>query len=260
MNKTIDIIKNRCSLRKYDSKMIKDEDLDCIIASALRAPTAGNMMHYSIIVIKEEKMKERLSVTCDNQPFIKEAPVLLVFLADYQKWFDYYRINDVIGFCEKNGEVFHGPTEANLFLAIEDALLAAQNAVIAAESLGIGSCYIGDIMENYEVHKELLNLPRYAFPVALLCLGYYSENYKKTIRKRFPKEFVVFNETYQYLNDDKIKEMYADFDSRFTIDNNYGAKNYAQYHYTVKTNASFTQEMARSIKEVLKIWNGSTDF
>ena len=56
-------------------------------------------------------------------------------------------------------------------LACCDALIAAQTTVLAAESLGIGSCYIGDIMENYEIHRDLLQLPKYVFPIALLCLG-----------------------------------------------------------------------------------------
>ena len=64
------------------------------------------------------------------------------------------------------------PQEGDLFLACNDALIAAQTAVVAAESLGIGSCYIGDIMENYEAHRDLFGLPQYVFPICLLCFGY----------------------------------------------------------------------------------------
>ncbi len=256
MNEIIDVLNNRCSLRKYAKEMISDKHLDLILDMAIKAPTAGNMMPYSIIVIKDDEMKETLSQTCDNQPFIKSAPVCLVFVADYQKWFDYYRINDVEKFCKKTGRTYQGPSESSFILALEDALIASVNAVTAAESLGIGSCYIGDIMEQYEIHKELLNIPRYAYPVAMLCLGYYPKDYKKKFRTRFDKKYVVFNEKYNILDEKRIKDMYKHLDNRFSENNPFEAKNYAQLHYAVKTNSSFADEMNRSIKEVLKVWNG----
>ncbi len=255
MNETVELLKNRCSLRKYADKEISREHLDIILEMAMRAPTAGNMMPYSIIVVKDELMKDKLSRTCDNQPFIRNASVLLIFVADYQKWYDYYQINDVKKFCYENGRSFAGPSSAQLFLALEDALIASENAVIASESLGIGSCYIGDIMENYETHKELLNLPKYAFPVAMLCLGYYPEGYKKTKRDRFDEKYIVFSERYQKLNNEEIITMFADLDKRFPEKNSYNAKNFAQLHYAYKTNSDFSNEMERSINEVLKVWN-----
>ena len=256
MNQTIETLLYRASLRKYNDKPISQEDLDIILESAMRAPTAGNMMPYSIIVIRDEKMKETLSHTCDEQPFIKNASVLLVFVADYQKWFDYYRINDVEKFCEANNREYQGPNESSLFLALQDALIACQNAVIAGESLGIGSCYIGDIMENFETHQSLLHLPKYAFPCAMLTLGYYPLGYHKTLRNRFDRKYVVFNELYQKLSDDEIKDMYQHLDKNFSKENNFNASNYAQFHYARKTNSDFSKEMTRSIKETLNIWNG----
>jgi cell division protein FtsI/penicillin-binding protein 2 len=95
LNSVIDLLKNRVSLRKYDSREISKEHLDLILESAMRAPTAGNLMLYSIIVIKDKKKKEILAKTCDNQPFIASAPVVLIFAADYQKTFDYYKLNGV---------------------------------------------------------------------------------------------------------------------------------------------------------------------
>ncbi|SCZ02101.1 nitroreductase family protein [Alkaliphilus peptidifermentans] len=256
MNKTIETLLSRTSLRKYASKPINQEHLDIIIQAAMRAPTAGNMMPYSIIVIRDQEKKESLSHTCDEQPFIAKSPVVLIFIADYQKWVDYYRINNVETFCLENKSDFNRPSEASLFLATQDALIAAQNAVIAAESLGIGTCYIGDIMEHYEKHKELLNLPEFAFPVGMLCLGYYPEGYQQVPKKRFDKEYIVFNEEYKRLDDEDIKSMFKHLEGRFTYENKFNAKNFAQMHYSYKTNADFSKEMARSIGEALKIWNG----
>jgi nitroreductase len=155
MNETIKLIKKRTSLRKYAPEPISKEHLDIILESAMRAPTAGNMMCYSIIVVEDRAKKEILSHSCDEQPFIAKAPVVLIFTADYQKWYDFYRVNEVDKYCMENGMDLFKPSEASLLLAMEDALIAAQNAVVAAESLGIGSCYIGDIMEQYEKHREL---------------------------------------------------------------------------------------------------------
>lgn len=256
MNETIELIKKRASLRRYSPEPISKEHLDIILESAMRAPTAGNMMCYSIIVVEDQAKKEILSHTCDNQPFIAKAPLVLIFAADYQKWFDFYRINKVDDYCAENDMDFYKPSEASLLLAMEDALIASENAVIAAESLGIGSCYIGDIMEHYEKHKELLNLPDFVFPAAMLCFGYCPEGFNQPPRERFDKKYVVFKDEYKKLTDEEIKEMYKHLGARFSPENKYNAKNYAQMHYAFKTGADFSKEMARSIREVLKVWNG----
>lgn len=256
MNSTIDIIKKRTSLRRYADRPISKEHLDMIIESAMRAPTAGNMMLYSIIIVDDQAKKETLSRTCDNQPFIAKAPLVMVFVADYQKWFDYYQISGVGDYCREKNMEFEGANVNDFMLACCDALIAAQNAVIAAESLGIGSCYIGDIMENYETHKKLLNLPDWAFPVAMLCFGYYPEGYAKTRRNRFDEKYIVFNNEYKRLNEQELKDMYKVFEERFSTCNKFGAENMGQMYYAMKTGAGFSKEMLRSIKEALKVWDG----
>jgi len=256
MNETLELLNARTSLRKYGDKTINSEDLQYILEGAMRAPTAGNMMTYSIIVIQDKEKKEILSKSCDNQPFIAKAPLVLIFVADYQKWFEYYRINGVKEYCQKNDLEFLAPSEASLFLAIEDALIAAQNAVVAAEAIGVGSCYIGDIMEQYEFHKDFLKLPEFAFPAAMLCLGYYPEDYNIKPRDRFLQKYVVFEEEYKMLSTEEIKDMHKTLNTRYVEGNKFNAENYAQMHYAFKTGADFSVEMARSIKEVLKIWNG----
>lgn len=255
MTSVIEVLKNRVSLRNYDKKPISDEHLSIILNSAMRAPTAGNMMLYSIIQVEDQHKKELLSITCDNQPFIANAPLVLVFVADYQKWYDYYAFNNVKNYCIENQILFTRPSEGSLFLASSDALIAAQNAVIAAESLGIGSCYIGDIIENYEEHKKTLNLPDYVFPVAMLCLGYYPESYERKLKDRFDEKYVVFKNEYRRLSEEEIKTMYKNLDSRFVENNKFNAKNYAQMHFAFKTGAPFSREMARSVREYLKSWN-----
>lgn len=243
MNKVIETINQRMSLRKYEEKNISKEHLDIILNSAIKAPTAGNMMMYSILKIEDSKTKERLSITCDNQPFIKNAPVVLIFLADLQKWYDYYK---VCGIEPKS------PGMNDFMLGVNDAIIACQNAVLAAESLGIGSCYIGDIMENYEIHKELLNLPDYTFPAAMITLGYYPENMKRTYRDRFDSKYVVFEESYKNLSEDELKDMFSNKEANMPKTNPFNAKNYGELIYNRKTNAEFSREMDRSIREAIK--------
>jgi len=257
MNSTIEVIRNRVSLRKYDNRPISKEDMDIIIESAMRAPTAGNMMLYSIIEVKDQETKNTLSKTCDNQPFIANAPVVLIFLADMQRWFDFYGYSGVAEYCRENHLEYRGPEESDLLLASNDAIIAAQNTVIAAESLGIGSCYIGDIMENYEVHKEMFDLPDLVFPIAMLCYGYYPEEIQRIPRSRFDKKHIVFEEKYRRLENGDFAEMFEEREKGISVDNKLGAKNFGQFMYGRKTGADFSKEMARSVKEALKNWKGN---
>lgn len=256
MNQAINVIRNRSSLRGYKDEEISKEHLDIILESAMRAPTAGNMMLYSVIVVNNQELKEKLALSCDNQPFIAKAPVLLIFLADYNKWYKYYEQNNINEFLESKGEHIEAPSEANLLLATEDAVIAAQNAVIAAESLGIGSCYIGDIIENIEYHRELLKLPKYVMPIVMLTLGYYPENCEIKLKERFKRDYVIFDEEYKELSEEEITDMFSERDKLYFKENKYGADNYAQMHYSFKTKSGFSKEMERSVKIALEEWNG----
>ena len=109
MNDTINIINNRMSLRKYSKNSITDEELNIILNSAMRAPTVGNMMLYSILVIKDKETMKKLSKTCDNQPFIENSDVILIFLGDLSRWQDYYNLCDVKEFCKDIGRKFRKP-------------------------------------------------------------------------------------------------------------------------------------------------------
>lgn len=258
MNTTLDLLNNRMSLRKYADRPVSEKDLDLILEGAMRAPTAGNMMLYSIIVVKDEEKRKRLSETCDNQPFIAKSPVSLVFLADMQRTYDYFTYCDVKEFCQKNDREYREPALASLFLSISDALISAQNAVIAAESLGIGSCYIGDIMENYEEHKKLLNLPDKVFPIGMLSLGYYPEGYNRIITPRFDKQYIVFDEEYRHLEDCDFREMYKERELKVSSKNVYGAENFGQLLYSRKFGSEFFEEMERSVNVILKHWKGTT--
>ncbi len=255
-NEVLDVIDKRISLRAYSDQPINCEEENAIVNAAMRAPTAGNQMLYSMIIIRDPKKKALLAELCDHQAFAAKAPLMIVFVADFQKWVDYYEKNDVKGFCEGKDYQFEAPQESDLFLAIEDTMIAAQNSVIAAESMDIGSCYIGDIMENGEQIKECLSLPQYTMPIGMVVYGHYPENFPRLPKERFEKKFVVFEDTYQRLSGEDIDAMFQAEDRRYRSDNAVGAKNYAQMFYARKTGAKFCKEMARSARFWLKQWDG----
>ncbi|MEG1254317.1 nitroreductase family protein [Clostridium sp.] len=254
MNETIDLINNRVSLRKYADRDIEKEHLDAIINSAMRAPTAGNVMMYSMIVVKDDEKKKKLAKTCDNQPFIATAPVIIVFVADAHRLNKYFEVSGVKGCCDKKNQKVKTPDLSQLFLAAGDAFIAAQNAVVAAESLGVGSCYIGDIVENYETHREMFNLPNWATPVAMLCLGYYPEDYPRVIKSRFDRKYIVFDEEYKDISDDSFEHMYKEFEGKLPKPNRYDAENFGQYIYSRKFGSEFMNEMNRSLKVAVDHW------
>ena len=246
MNETISIINNRVSLRRYAPQNIKPEHEDQIISAARRAPTAGNLMLYSIINVRDIKLKQELVKTCDNHQFIAKAPLVLLFLADLQKWWDFFDASDVHEYCQNNHLEYITPKQSALFMACCDALIAAQNSVITAESLGIGSCYVGDIMGYCERHREMFKLPRWAFPVTLLCFGYYPNNFNRKLSRRYNKEFFLFEDEYKRLSGN-------DFEKHATMKGE-KAKNLGQAKYLSYFFSDPRKEEIRSVAKYLKDW------
>ena len=239
MTTVIEMLNQRKSVRAYEDRPISEEDKKHILNAALQAPTAGNMTLYTILDITDPAMKQRLSVTCDNQPFIADAKMVLIFCADCKKWYDAFRFAG----CEPRL-----PGVGDLALAISDATIAAQNAVVAAESLGIGSCYIGDIMENCEAHRELLHLPRYVFPCCMLVFGYPTEQQKnRTKPQRSPMDSIVHENVYHEMDGAELESL---LDIRVAAGNTY--ENWIHAFCKRKYNSEFSREMSRSVSEYLK--------
>lgn len=170
MNPIIQSLFDRKSCRIFKDKEISQEKRKLILEACMQAPSAGNQQMYTIIDVQDKKLQETLSKTCDNQSFINQAKMVLIFCVDFQKWYDLFNYEN----CSPRK-----PGVGDLLLATTDATIAAQNAVVAAESLGIGSCYIGDILEQHDLHRESLNLSEYVVPVCMLVLGYPAEDHFK---------------------------------------------------------------------------------
>ncbi len=238
MNEVIRSLYDRKSVRVFTEQIITEDQKREILMAAMEAPTAGNQQLYTILDITDEELKQQMSVTCDNQPFIAKAPMVLVFCADFQKWYDVFAAG---------GAQPRKPGVGDLMLAVSDTCIAAQNAVTAAWSLGIGSCYIGDVMENCEKHREMLNLPEYVFPAAMLVFGFPTEQQKNRKKpQRCKLEDIVQTNVYHRRSKEELQVMFSneypngDFES------------WCQRFCNRKYNSEFSREMTRSVEEYLK--------
>ncbi len=261
MNSTFTLIHNRRSVRKYTGTPISPQEKEAIIQAAMRAPTAGNLMLYSIIEVEDQALKDRLAVTCDAQPFIASAPYVLLFLADYQRWVDIFDWSGAPETCLEKGLQPRPPQEGDLLLACCDALIAAQTAVIAAESMGIGSCYIGDILEQCEEHREMFNLPRYTFPITLLCFGRPPiEHNTPSLLKRFDRDFIVHRDRYTSVPGSDFPAMLSHASGQYPgVRADDQAKQAAIGIYCRKFVSDFSVEMTRSVRKWMAIWRGEVD-
>ena len=252
MNPTLELIEARRSTRAYDPAPPADDEKAAVLHAAMRAPTAGNQMLYSILEIADQALKDRLAVLCDHQPFIARAPWVLVFLADWQKWMDLFGVAGVDALPGVPQGVT--PGLGDFLMACSDALIAAQTAVLAAESLGIGSCYIGDVLENGEAVAELLRLPRYAVPVAMLCFGRPKAPGRPTPHY---EKHMVQRDAYRRLDEVALREISDELD-RLHAPRGYreGIANTAQDVYERKFTAEFSVEMNRSAAWWLRRWTG----
>ena len=238
MNEMIKQLNQRKSVRVFEDRPIPAEAKAAILEAACQAPTAGNQQLYTILDITDQAVKDRLVESCDHQPFIATAKMVLIFCADCKKWHDAFAAAG----CRPRD-----PGVGDLLLAVSDANIAAQNAVTAAESMGIGSCYIGDIMENCEQQRQLLNLPRYVFPAAMLVFGYPTE---QQIRREKPRRaemtHIVHENGYRVMDDAELKDLFAPQS---------GERNYEDWMLAFcnrKYNSDFSREMTRSVAEFLK--------
>ena len=238
MNEVIESLYRRKSVRAYENRNIPAEMKHLILEAAMQAPSAGCQQLYTILDITDRKLKEALAETCDHQPFIAKAPMVLVFCADCKKWYDAY----IEAGCEPRK-----PGVGDLMLAVADTAIAAQNAVVAAESFGIGSCYIGDIMENCEEQRKLLQLPDYVFPAAMLVFGWPTSQQKERPKpERCDVKHIVHENTYQSMDGEELRDMFAHECKNRTYEE------WCSAFCKRKYNSDFSKEMSRSVEKYLE--------
>lgn len=221
------------SVRAFTDEPVSAEDELAILQAACQAPTAGNQQLYSIIVARGQAQKDALAKSCDNQRFIAKAPLVLVFCADVRRWHEAF-----VADADANPR---DPGAGDAILAVVDATVAAQNAVVAAESLGLGSCYIGDILENAEEQRRILALPSFVMPACMLVIGHPTQQQLDRPKpRRFKLETVVFEDRYRKQDADEVCEAIAY--------KNEGRRETIAQFCARKWNSDFSREMTRSVR------------
>lgn len=205
MNSTIESLLRHRSIRHYQDKEVSDSLLKIIIDAGRRAPNWNNFQLASVIAIKDPERRNLMSRLCGNQPYVAQAPVFLIFCADY------YRVWLAL---EKNNEHMAKIMDDidAVMVGVHEAAIFAATVVAAAESLGLGTVCIGDVrLYPGEMIREL-QLPKYVFPVVGLCLGHAASD--PGLRPRLPVDAIFFNESYnlnqiQYIED--FNRIYRDY-------------------------------------------------
>ena len=194
-----DTLLNHRTIRKYKSDPIPNQILDYILEAGTRASTTGNMQLYSIVVTTEEDIKEELSPCHFNQGMVKEAPVVLTFCADFN------RFN--LWCAQRKAEPGYD-NFLSFFTAAIDALLVAQNVCVAAEDAGLGICYLGTTTYMAGKIIKILDLPKGVVPVTTVTVGYPDEWPELT--DRLPLDAVVHREKYKDYSESDINRHYRE--------------------------------------------------
>ncbi|MDE6105630.1 MAG: nitroreductase family protein [Bacteroidales bacterium] len=240
----IDCLLKHKSIRKYTADPVPESVLHQVLEAGTRAATTGNMQLYSVIVTKDPARKKALAPLHFNQPMITEAPVVLTFTADvnrFQQW------------CEQREA---GRAYDNLLwyvCATLDCMLMAQNTVVAAEALGLGTCFLGTTLYTAKEQCAFFELPAGVMPLTTLTLGYPAEQPEAT--DRLPLEGIVHSERYTPYTPQAIDRLFGPKESseltrRLLAEN--GLPNLAQIftlrRYPLADNLTFSQHYLELLK------------
>ncbi len=236
MNQVIETILNHRSIRSFEDKLLSKEQIETIVKSAQAASTSSYIQAYSIIGITDQEMKKKLAEVVGNQPYVEKNGHFFVFCADL------YR-HTVIGKMEgKDVEPSIESTE-KFMVALIDAALAAQNAALAAESMGLGICYIGGIRNNLEEVVKLLKTPERVIPLFGLAVGYPA---KITGQKpRLPLEHIYHENTYE-ANEEKYTKELEEY--------NEVIKNYYLERTAGKRSETWTEQMGKMLERKSRMY------
>jgi nitroreductase len=236
---------NHKSIRKYKADEIPESILNKILEAASRASTTGNMQVYSIVVTTDKKIKEQLWEAHFKQDMVKQAPVVLTFCADFNRFNKW---------CEISNATPGYDNFLSFYTASIDALLAAQNACIEAEDNDLGICYLGTTTYMSDKIAGILNLPKGVVPVTTVVLGYPDENPELT--DRLPLDAIIHKEKYNDYTNEQIKKLYfekdnSEFTKQLLKENNKDslAQIFTDNRYTKKDNVFFSKELLKFIEK-----------
>lgn len=199
----LDFIQSHASIRRYRSTPVPEDVLSEILTTALRASSSGNMQAFSVIVTEDPDIKKKLSAPHFHQSMVREAPLFLTFCADFHRMRRWLALRE----APENFDNF-----MSFMIGVIDATLAAQNAALAAEALGLGVCFMGTTLASCQEVARILKCPEHVVPVVGFSLGYPDET--PPLRDRLPLEGLVHRETYQSLSDEDILRTYEQRETR----------------------------------------------
>lgn len=242
----IDIMKNRRTIRKYTEQDIPEELLSELLEVAARASNTGNMQLYSVVVTRDRANKEKMAPAHFNQPMVTQAPVVLTFCADanrFVKWAE-----------QRNAEA--GFDNLQTFIAATiDAMLFAQTFCNAAEEKGLGICYLGTTAYNADKIIEVLSLPRLVIPLVTVTVGYPAQPLPGQV-ERLPLAAIVHQETYVDYTPASIDELYREKEAlevnkQFVKENNKEtlAQVFTDVRYTKKNSEYFSEVLLKVLKD-----------
>lgn len=233
MNPTIETILNHRSIREFTEEKLTEEQIQTIVKAAQAASTSSYVMAYTIIGVTDDEIKEQLRQV-SGQSYVKENGHLFVFCADLNRIYEQTSKDEIVEEGLQSTEQF--------MVAVVDASLAAQNAVIAAESMGLGICYLGSLRNDIRRTSEILQLPEYVIPLFGIAVGY--PNHKPEQKPRLPLE-VVYHENHYDQDFEKQKQYLAEFDQHI--------KDYYSSRTENKRMDTWTDQMRRRYSKLIRM-------
>jgi len=241
----MELLKSHRTIRKYKPTAVAEDILTDILESGIRSSNTGNMQLYSIIITRSNDKKADLAPFHFNQPMVKEAPLILTICFDVNRFKTWCVVNDAN--VDFTGLLW-------LLNGTIDSSILAQNICVAAESYGLGICYLGTTLYNAPEISKVLHLPEGVIPITTLTIGY--PEAVPELTDRLSLDSVVHYEEYQNYSVDTIKEMYEfkenlESSKKFVAEN--GKENLAQVYTDVRYKSAdskfFSQKLLKMVEE-----------
>ena len=242
----IEVMLKHRSIRQFTDQPVEPDKLDLILRAACNGSTMGNMQLYSIIVIQDKARMAEMAPLHFNQPIATNASLMLIFCADI------HRFNKYCQYRQADTDAYNNLQSYQW--AVTDSIIAAQNACVAAESLGLGLCWLGTITYNCDCFAEILQLPENVFPTACISIGYPAETPELT--DKLPIEAMVHHEVYADYSEERINDLYREKEAHPNtvklleenqLDNL--AQIFTQRRYVKADNEHFTQVLVETLKK-----------
>lgn len=207
MNETVKTQLNHKTIRKFKDKKIEKDIMDILFDVATRSASSNGMYSYSMIHVTDKEKKSQIAKVC-GQPYVDSTSDLVVFVVDI------YRNRKI---AMENGLELEnlGEDMDNFLQGASDALISAQNMVVAAESMDIGTVFFGSILGDIPKICEILKLPELTFPIIAVGLGYRSV--EPALKPRLPKKMQIFENEYESFDNysKKLKELDVEMNKYF---------------------------------------------